>query len=78
MTEEERQLLEITARTALSLKQDIGDRVAGIEAVLLALFLSDGRTEIALARLKVQADLLKLKGMPSTYLNSFVEKAAGK
>ena len=78
MTDDERHLLETTARTALALKQDIGDRVAGIEAVLLALFLSDGRTEIALARLKVQADLLKLKGMPSAYLNSFVEKAAGK
>jgi hypothetical protein len=78
VTDEERHLLETTARIALALKQDIGDRVAGIEAVLLALFLSDGRTEIALARLKVQADLLKLKGMPSAYLNSFVEKAAGK
>ena len=78
VTEEERQLLEITARTALSLKEDISDRVAGIEAVLLALFLSNGRTEIALARLKVQADLLKLKGMPSAYLNSFVERVAGK
>ena len=77
VTEEERHLLEITARTALSLKQDISDRVAGIEAVLLALFHSNGRTEIALARLKVQADLLKLKGMPSAYLNSFVERAAG-
>jgi hypothetical protein len=77
VTEEERHLLETTARIALSLKQDIGDRVAGIEAVLLALFLSNGRTEIALARLKVQADLLKLKGMPSAYLNSFVEKATG-
>jgi hypothetical protein len=77
VTEEERHLLETTARIALSLKQDISDRVAGIEAVLLALFLSNGRTEITLARLKVQADLLKLKGMPSPYLNSFVEKATG-
>jgi hypothetical protein len=78
VTEEERQLLEITARTALSLKEDSSDRVAGIEAVLLALFLAHGRTEIALARLKVQADLLKLKGMPSAYLNSFVERAENK
>jgi hypothetical protein len=77
VTEEERHLLETTARIALALKQDIGDRVAGIDAVLLALFLSNGRTDIALARLKVQADLLKLKGMPSAYLNAFVEKASG-
>jgi hypothetical protein len=77
VTEEERHLLETTARIALSLKQDTGDRVAGIETVLLALFLSNGRTDIALARLKLQADLLKLKGKPSAYLNAFVEKATG-
>jgi hypothetical protein len=77
VTEEERHLLETTARIALALKQDISDRVAGVEAVLLALFLAHGRTDIALARLKVQADLLKLKGMPSAYLDSFVERAAG-
>jgi hypothetical protein len=78
VTEEERHLLETTARTALALKQDLSDRVAGMEAVLLALFRSNGRTDIALARLKVQADLLKLKGMRSAYLNSFVERAAAK
>jgi hypothetical protein len=77
VTEEERHLLETTARIALALKQDISDRVAGVEAVVLALFLAHGRTDIALARLKVQADLLKLKGMPSAYLDSFVERAAG-
>jgi hypothetical protein len=77
VTEEEQHLLEITARTVLSLKQDVSDRVAGIEAILLTLFLAHGRTEIALARLKLQADLLKLKGMPSAYLNSFVERATG-
>jgi hypothetical protein len=40
VTDEERQLLETTARTVLKLKEDISDRVAGIEAVLLALFLA--------------------------------------
>jgi hypothetical protein len=77
VTEEERQLLETTARTLLKLKEDIGDRVAGIEAVLLALFLAHGRTDIALARLRVQADFLKMKGTPSAYLSSFV-MGAGK
>ena len=77
MTDEERQLLETTARTVLKLKEDISDRVAGIETVLLALFLAHGRTDIALARLRVQADFLKMKGTPSAYLSSFVDEAAG-
>ena len=77
MTEDERQLLETTARTLLKLKEETSDRLSGIEAVLLALFLSHGRTEIALARLRVQADFLKMKGTPSAFLNSFIEKAAG-
>ena len=76
MTEDERQLLETTARTLLKLKEEASDRLSGIEAVLLALFLSHGRTDIALARLRVQADLLKMKGTPSAFLNSFVERAA--
>jgi hypothetical protein len=75
VTREERQLLETTARIVLKLKEDISDRVAGIEAVLLALFLAQGRTDIALARLRVQADLLKMKGTPSAYLSSFVDGA---
>ena len=72
MTPEERQLLEATARSVLRLKEDILDRVSSMEAVLHALFLSEGRTDIASARLRVLADLLALKGMPSAYLNSFL------
>ena len=72
MTPEERQLLEITARSVLKLKEDILDRVSGMEAVLHALFLSEGRTDIASARLRVLADLLALKGTPSAYLSSFL------
>jgi hypothetical protein len=36
VTPEERQLLEITARSLLKLEEDILDRVSGIEAVLHA------------------------------------------
>ena len=75
VTPEERQLLETTARTLLKLKEDVADRVGGIEAVLIALFQARGRTDMALALLKVQADLLKLKGTPSAYLSSFIERA---
>jgi hypothetical protein len=71
MTLEERPLLEITARSLLKLEKDILGRV---EAVLHALFVSEGNTALALARLRIQADLLKMKGTPSPFLNSFLEK----
>jgi hypothetical protein len=74
VTPEERQLLETTARSVLKLKEDILDRVSGIEAVLHALFLAKGRTDIALARLRVIADLLDMKGTPSPYLSSFLAR----
>jgi len=73
MTLEERQLLEITARNLLRLEKDILGRLAGIEAVLHALFVTEGNTALALARLRIQADLLKMKGTPSPFLNSFLE-----
>ena len=76
MTREERHLLEITARNLLKLENDIRDRIVGIEAVLEALFLHHGNTDLALARLRLQADLLKMKGTPSPYLCSFLKKAS--
>jgi hypothetical protein len=75
VTSEERQLLETTARTLLRVKEDIADRVTGIEMVLLALFHARGSTDVALALMRVQADLLKMKGTPSAYLTSFIERA---
>jgi hypothetical protein len=74
MTLEERELLEITARSLLKLEKDILGRVAGIEAVLHAFFVTEGNTALALARLRIQADLLKMKGTRSPFLNSFLEK----
>jgi len=74
MTLEERELLEITARSLLKLEKDIIGRVAGIEAVLHALFVTEGNTALALVRLRIQADLLKMKGTPSPFLNSLLEK----
>jgi hypothetical protein len=47
MTLEERQLLEITARSLLKLEKNILGRVAGIEAVLHALFVTEGNTALA-------------------------------
>jgi hypothetical protein len=71
---EERQLLELTARSLLKLEQDIVSRVEGIELVLHALFVTQGNTALALARLQIQADVLRLKGAPSAFLTSFLEQ----
>jgi hypothetical protein len=76
VTKVERQLLETTARVVLKLKDDINDRVSGIE-VCFSPSLAKGRSEIALARLRVHVEFLKLRGTPSAYLNSFVEKVMG-
>jgi len=74
MTPEERNFLKITASSLLKIEKDILSRVAGIEAVLHALSVTDGNTALALARLRIQADLLKMIGTPSPFLNSFLEK----
>ena len=72
MTPEERRLLEATARSVLKIKEDILDRMTGVEMVLHAIFLAKGDTDIALARLRVLADLLARKGTPSPYLISLL------
>jgi hypothetical protein len=72
VTPVERRLLEDTARSVLKIKEDVLDRVTGMEAVLHAIFLARGNTVIALARLRVFANLLERKGMPSPYLSSFL------
>lgn len=74
MNREERQLIELTAQCVLVQDRYLGDRAAGIEDVLLALFMSHGSTKQALARLQIHADQLKEKGEPSQFLNSFLER----
>ena len=77
MTREERELLEVTARSLLKLEHGIRDRGAGIETVLQALLRHHGNTHMALARLRLHADLLKMRGTPWPYLNAFLEKTSG-
>ena len=48
---QERQLLELTARSLLKLKRDIVGGPEGIETVLHALFVTEGNTTLAVARL---------------------------
>jgi len=76
MTPEERHLLDMVARSLLKLERDILPRIEGIELVLKALFVTKGDTALAFARLRVQADLLKMKGTPSRYLDSFLEETS--
>ena len=78
MTPEERELLETIARSLLKLEQDVSERLTGIEAVLHALFVSGGNAELALARLRIEADLQKIKGQPSRFLDTFLTKVAAK
>jgi hypothetical protein len=42
VTPEERRLLEATARSVLKIKEDILDRMTGVETVLHAIFLAKG------------------------------------
>ena len=70
VTNDEKTLLETTARSLLKLQQDISDRVEGMDIVLRELACS---RELALPRLKLKADLLRMKGTPSKYLESFIQ-----
>lgn len=44
--------------------------------ILKALFVTKGDTALALARIRVQADLLKMKGTPSYDLDLFLLRLA--
>ncbi len=65
VTPAERQLLERTARGVLALQEEILDRVNGMDLVLKELFRADGGLNVARARLRIRADLLRMEGKPS-------------
>jgi hypothetical protein len=67
VTPEERELLETTARSLLKLEE----QVAGMQIILCELLLS--KEAMALARLRIRSDLLKMKGTPSAYLDAFLK-----
>jgi hypothetical protein len=69
VTPEERELLETIARSLLKLQQDFAGRVSGMDIVVHELARN---RDFALARLRVRADLLRMKGTPCAYLDAFV------
>lgn len=78
MTDEERQLLENTARSLLRVIEQQKDTVAGIEAALLeiyrAQFTTDNRKHETLARLKLTLKVLEAEGQGVNFLGEFIRK----
>lgn len=78
MTDEERQLLENTARSLLRVIDQQKDTVIGMEAALLeiyrAQFTSDHRRHETLARLKLSLKVLEAEGRGANFLREFIRK----
>ena len=74
MTDAERKLLESTARALLQLTQYMHEEFVGLQSVLRALYLSDGNSRLAIARLRVERDLRRLQGRHAAYLTKFIEE----
>ena len=78
MTDEERQLLENTARSLLRVIEEQKDAVAGMEAALLeiyrAQFTTDNRKHETMARLKLNLKILEAEGRGANFLSEFIRK----
>ena len=78
MTDEERQLLENTARSLLRVIEQQKDAVAGMEAALLeifrAQFTTDHRKHETMARLKLSLKVLEAEGRGANFLREFIRK----
>ncbi len=78
MTDEERQLLENTARSLLRVIEQQKDTVAGMEAALLeiyrAQFTTVHRKHETLARLKLNLKVLEAEGQGANFLGEFIRK----
>lgn len=69
VTPEERELLETTARSLLKLQHDFADRISSMDIILREVA---HHGDYLLPRLRIKADLLRMKGTPSTFLDLFV------
>lgn len=78
MTDEERQLLENTARSLLRVMEEHKDAVAGMEAALLeiyrAQFTTDNRKHETMARLRLSLRVLEAEGRGGNFLSAFIRK----
>jgi len=78
MTDEERQLLENTARSLLHVMEEHKEAVSGMEAALLeiyrAQFTTDDRQHETLARLKMSLKVLEAEGRGANFLGEFIRK----
>ncbi len=78
MTDEERQLLENTARSLLHVMEEQKELVSGMEAALLeiyrAQFTTDHRKHETLARLKLSLKVLEAEGRGANFLREFIRK----
>lgn len=78
MTDEERQLLENTARSLLRVMEEQKDALAGMEAALLeiyrAQFTTDNRKHETMARLKLHLKVLEAEGRGAPFLSEFIRK----
>ncbi len=77
MTDEERQLLENTARSLLRVIEQQKDTIAGMEAALLEIYraqiTTDNRKHETLARLKLSLKMLA-KGHGANFLGELIRK----
>lgn len=78
MTDEERQLLENTARSLLHVIEEQKEAVSGMEAALLEIyrahFTTDQRKHETLARLKLSLKVLEAEGRGANFLRGFIRK----
>lgn len=78
MTDDERQLLETTARSLIRLREEQNNTNAGLQAALLevyrAHFTSDNRKHETMARLKLASKVLESEGRGSTFLTEFIRR----
>ena len=69
VTDAERKLLEETARTLIRVQETLD----GIHSVLRAIYLANGNSRLALARLRIERDLARLRGRRCAYVDAFVQ-----
>jgi hypothetical protein len=78
MTDEERQLLERTARSLLRVMEEHKEAVSGMEVALLeiyrAQFTTDKRKQETIARLKLSLKVLEAEGRGANFLGEFIRK----